>query len=148
LILRTVNGGSTWTAESSPTSRGLAHVTFVDADHGWAVGDLGTVLRYTGAQGTGSGYDAMNPSIFFLSPAYPNPFNPSTTLRVGVPRASQVSLDIFDILGRKTQTLVSGIMQPGEHSVLWNCPACPSGMYFVRVQAAGQSLQRELILLK
>jgi len=83
-----------------------------------------------------------------LQQNYPNPFNPSTTLTFGVPQTSIVSLDVFDILGRKTQTLFSGVMQAGEHHVLWSCPTCPSGMYVVRMQAQGKTLQREILLLK
>ena len=80
--------------------------------------------------------------------SYPNPFNPSTTLTFGVPKTSNISLEVFDILGRKKQTLLSGMMPAGEHSVMWNCPSCPSGMYFVRVQAGGQTMQRKMLLLK
>jgi len=88
------------------------------------------------------------PDDISLSQNFPNPFNPSTTLTFGVPRASNVSLDIFDVLGRKTQTLLSGMMPAGEHSVTWNCPTCPSGMYVVRMQAGGQTMQRKMLLLK
>ena len=84
----------------------------------------------------------------FLLGSYPNPFNPSTTLRFGVPRASHVSLDVFDLLGRKTAILFSGMIASGEHEVTWNCPTCPSGMYIVRLQAGGQMMQQKVMLLK
>jgi len=61
---------------------------------------------------------------------------------------SQVSLDIFGYSGTQDRNSLFRIMQPGEHSVLWNCPTCPSGVYFVRMRAGGQTLHREMLLLK
>ena len=80
--------------------------------------------------------------------AFPNPFNLSTVLRFTVPRASDVSLEVFDILGRKTCTLCSGYMQPGDHSVEWTCPHCASGQYVARLQAGNQTLYSTMMLLK
>ena len=90
---------------------------------------------------------ALQPSSFNLS-AYPNPFNPSTTLCFTVPREMQISLDVFDLTGRKVESLFSGTAEPGEHSINWTCPTCASGMYFSRLQAEGQTVQRKLLLLK
>ena len=131
------------------------NVGFYDPDHnGHADSIVVGANDYTGINITTFPLGAMEPrehgipDDISLSQNFPNPFNPSTTLTFGVPRASNVSLDIFDVLGRKTQTLLSGMMPAGEHSVTWNCPTCPSGMYVVRMQAGGQTMQRKMLLLK
>jgi hypothetical protein len=83
-----------------------------------------------------------------LDQNYPNPFNPSTTLHFNVPRTADVTLEVFDVLGRRIQTLYSGAMQPGEHAIAWNCPACASGMYFAKLQSGSFQLQRRMLLMK
>jgi hypothetical protein len=88
------------------------------------------------------------PTEFFLDQNYPNPFNPSTTIRFGVPREAEVTLEIFDVLGRKAATLVDEVLQPGIHSVSWNCSSCPSGMYIVRIKSAETVLMRKMLLMK
>lgn len=88
------------------------------------------------------------PQQVALYPNYPNPFNPSTTLRFALPQLSQVSVDVFDISGRKVKNLYSGTLAPGEHTVTWNCPNCASGVYFARLQAGGQVMQQKMVLLK
>jgi hypothetical protein len=88
------------------------------------------------------------PREFFLDQNYPNPFNPATNIRFGVPRAAQVTIEIFDILGRKMTTLITSTMQPGIHTVVWDCSACPSGMYIIRMNTAERVLLRKTLLMK
>jgi hypothetical protein len=56
------------------------------------------------------------PVEFALEQNYPNPFNPQTTISYSLPRAMQVSLTVFDLMGREVQTLVSGLEQAGRHT--------------------------------
>jgi hypothetical protein len=88
------------------------------------------------------------PREFFLDQNYPNPFNPTTSIRFGVPREADVTLEIFDVLGRKSATLVSGIVQPGVHEVTWDCSSCPSGMYVVRMRSGDTVMMRKMLLMK
>jgi titin len=88
------------------------------------------------------------PKDFFLDQNYPNPFNPATNIRFGVPRAAQVTIEIFDILGRKMATLINGTMPPGIHTVVWDCSACPSGMYIIRMNTGERVLLRKTLLMK
>ncbi|MBN1543464.1 VCBS repeat-containing protein [candidate division KSB1 bacterium] len=74
------------------------------------------------------------PSELVLHPNYPNPFNPTTTLRFSVPERSTVSLRIFSVRGVQVRTLISGRLEPGNHSVLWDAHddagmPVPSGLY-------------------
>jgi hypothetical protein len=88
------------------------------------------------------------PREFFLDQNYPNPFNPATNIRFGVPRMANVTIEIFDILGRKMATLVNGTMQPGIHTVVWDCSACPSGMYIIRLNTGERMMLRKTLLMK
>lgn len=91
--------------------------------------------------------DAL-PVEFSLKQNYPNPFNASTTIQFSLPEASDVSIVIFDILGRQIETLVSGSQSAGEHSIIWNADNQPSGVYFYRIQAGNFSDQKSCLLLK
>jgi len=88
------------------------------------------------------------PDRFYLDPNYPNPFNPSTVIRFGVAQTAEVRIDVFDVMGRLIATPVLGTWMPGVHEVTWDCAACPSGMYVVRMQAAGHVLMGKMLLMK
>jgi hypothetical protein len=80
--------------------------------------------------------------------SYPNPFNAQTTISYSLPMASDVSLDIFDLLGRKIETLASGHQVAGEHSIIWNAGDTPSGVYFYRLKAGERIETNKMVLLK
>jgi hypothetical protein len=91
------------------------------------------------------------PCEFSLGAAYPNPFNPQTTIPYTLAERSRVSLRIFDVLGREVAVPVREMQEPGEHRVSWNAGGLPSGLYFCRLEAAGgRNFQatRKLMLLK
>ncbi|MBL0062742.1 MAG: T9SS type A sorting domain-containing protein [bacterium] len=70
-----------------------------------------------------------------LAPAYPNPFNPNTTITFDLAREMNVTLSAYDILGNQVATLVKGSMSAGTHEVTFNTTNLPSGIYFCRLQA-------------
>ena len=74
------------------------------------------------------------PFTLQLEQNYPNPFNPGTRIPYSVSESSNVRMDVFDILGRKVETLVDGKVNPGYYFVDWT-PHLPSGTYFCRLQA-------------
>jgi hypothetical protein len=97
--------------------------------------------------------DTDLPPPFALDGAYPNPFNPQTTVVFSLPSAMDVKLAIFDARGRLVQTLVDETRPSGHHSVTWhgkNSNGLPvsSGVYFVRLQAGHNSATRKIVLLK
>jgi glucuronoarabinoxylan endo-1,4-beta-xylanase len=75
------------------------------------------------------------PQTFELFQNYPNPFNPVTVIRFQLPAASLVSLNVYDLLGRKVASLVHGMMEHGYHNTEWNARAAASGLYFYRLEA-------------
>jgi hypothetical protein len=88
------------------------------------------------------------PAKFELLDNYPNPFNSSTTIRYTIPVSGPVALDIYDILGRKVQTLIDISQQAGEYQAVWEADKVGSGFYFAKLNAGGQSKTTKLILLK
>ena len=88
------------------------------------------------------------PDKFFLAQNHPNPFNAATRIEYSLPEESQVILEIFDILGRKIETLVSGIQPAGQHSVVWDAENLPSGVYLYRIKAGEHVESRSCLLLK
>ncbi|MCY4158541.1 MAG: T9SS type A sorting domain-containing protein [Bacteroidetes bacterium] len=87
------------------------------------------------------------PQIVELSPAYPNPFNDSTTLTFMLERTQEVSLVIYDALGREVARPASGLWQAGEHRVVWEADQLPPGTYFSRLRANDQIATGTLVLI-
>jgi hypothetical protein len=87
-------------------------------------------------------------SQFSLGQNYPNPFNPVTTIRYSLPSMSPVVLEVFDMLGRRVETLVREIQPTGEHTVQWNASGNPSGMYVYRLIASNFTTTKIMGFLK
>jgi len=75
------------------------------------------------------------PTHFALEQNYPNPFNPTTTISYELPHAANVSLKIYDIIGREVVSLVEGLQAAGYHEVTLNGRDFSSGLYFYRLIA-------------
>jgi hypothetical protein len=88
------------------------------------------------------------PSEFSLSPNFPNPFNPTTSIRFSIGKDSYVTLDIFDMLGCKVQTILSENKPSGIYQVSFSGDGLPSGTYMVRMQADNFREIRKIILIK
>ena len=88
------------------------------------------------------------PSEFALNPAYPNPFNPETTLSFSLPQAGDISLVIYDVTGREIVRLADGFHQAGIHTAVFSGNSLSSGIYFARLEAANLVLTEKLVLLK
>ena len=88
------------------------------------------------------------PQRCYLIQNYPNPFNPATTIEFGISSPGHVEIDVLNVAGRTVATLFSGVQTAGHHTVQWSPEACPSGVYFVRITAAGFSDVRKISYLK
>jgi chitinase len=91
-----------------------------------------------------------NPAVcnFVLFNNYPNPFNPSTTIRYELPKTSQVILSVYDILGREVSVLVNERKDAGVHEVKFDAAGLASGVYFYRLQAGNFVQTRKLLLVR
>jgi hypothetical protein len=90
----------------------------------------------------------MAPSQFTLYNAYPNPFNQRTVIKYDVSRLSKVDLNIYDVMGKRTATLVNKFNGPGSYEATWEAGDLPSGIYFVRMTAGDFHQTRKVVLLK
>ncbi len=107
---------------------------------------------YGGGQGNPTGADdpsdSIVPELFELSQNYPNPFNGSTTISFSLSAASDVKLEIYDILGRSIDNISLPVQQPGYHSYTWQADDNPSGTYFYKLRAGDQTETRKMTYLK
>ncbi len=90
---------------------------------------------------------------YHLAQCYPNPFNPTTTIRYSLPRRADVTLAVFNALGQKIATLVSGSRPAGSHQAVWdgtnaNGDEVSAGVYFYRLEAGDFVASRKMVLLK
>ncbi|MCB2213080.1 T9SS type A sorting domain-containing protein [bacterium] len=89
------------------------------------------------------------PSQFALTEAYPNPFNPSTSVAVMLAEAAQLTVKVYDVQGREVTTLAHGTFAAGTHSLTFDAHGLASGVYFLRATVPGQLVQtRKLVLLR
>ncbi len=142
---------------SSGASMYLRNVEFDNAvDTSWAMsetpygdGDYGTPGR-AWDDTTSAGIDDIIelPKEFVLYPAYPNPFNPTTTIRFSIAVTHASLLEIYDITGQVVETLVNERLLSGKHEIIWNASNQSSGVYFARLSNSTFQQTQKLILLK
>jgi hypothetical protein len=90
----------------------------------------------------------QKPISYMLLQNYPNPFNAQTTIRFVLPESQDVVLTIYDLLGRKVQTLLDEYRQAGNHTVTFDASYLSSGVYFYRLQAGDVVETKRMVLLK
>lgn len=88
------------------------------------------------------------PTQAILNQNFPNPFNPTTEISFALPNHGFVSLEVFDISGRKVATLINGIKSKGQHAARWNANSAASGIYIYRLTTAEQVITRKMVLIK
>jgi len=120
---------------------------FVDPYHGWSAA-WHTIMRFDGTVFSAPEHPAVEPLTFTLHPAYPNPFNATTTLSFELPSVSRTRVDIFDITGRLVRTLSDRIYPPGPHVIHFDAEALPSGLYFARVTAGNFRATQKMVLIR
>lgn len=99
--------------------------------------------NYVGIEPNGS-----TPFTYTLEQNYPNPFNPVTKIRFSVPKKSYVSMKVFDITGREIETLVEGLIDAGNSSVVFNGAKYASGIYFYRITTDDFVQTKKMVLIK
>ena len=87
-------------------------------------------------------------SEFALHPAYPNPFNPSTSISFDLAQASNVRFRVFNVIGEEVAFINLGMMQVGSHKFEWNASALASGLYFGKIEAGALTATQKLVLMK
>jgi len=88
------------------------------------------------------------PNQYELSQNYPNPFNPSTTIRFSLPQASQIKINIYNMIGEQVATIADGMYEAGYHKVTFNASDLPSGAYVYRIESSDFVQVKKMILMK
>jgi len=88
------------------------------------------------------------PREFMLYQNYPNPFNPSTIITFELPKNSDATLVVYDILGNEVDVLASGLLTRGRYSIEWNASNMPSGIYYYVLRSGGFTLTKKMMLIK
>ena len=88
------------------------------------------------------------PTKFSLEQNYPNPFNPATTIAYSIPKESQVSLKIYDVMGREVVELASGRQAAGSYNIEFDASSLASGTYFYKLTAGDFISVKKMVLLK
>lgn len=123
-------------------------VVMHDSSTSDAVGRCGLTDTISFEYSTDADDDPLLAREFALEQNYPNPFNPATSIQFTVPTDGVVELAIFNLIGERVATLVSGSVNAGVHNVSWNAADVPSGMYFYRLVMGNQIQTRKMLLLK
>lgn len=99
---------------------------------------------------TGIGATNLNlvPEVYSLSQNYPNPFNPSTSINFAIPKSGNVTLKIFDVLGKEVATLLNEVKTAGTYKVDFNASNFTSGVYFYRLESGDFADIKRMVLVK
>jgi hypothetical protein len=149
-----------WTQETPlPLTLGCSSACFIPPDKVISAGGymsggylsntyLGTGFPTGGAAAVHPEASNPNPADFNLQQNYPNPFNPSTEISYNLPRAGNVSLRVYDLLGRRVAVLVDGFATAGNYRATFDGTHLSSGIYIAHLQAGNHSENCKMVLLK
>ena len=98
--------------------------------------------------GNGVHPNLTSASQFTLNAAYPNPFNPSTSISYSLTDNNQVRVEIYNINGKLVETLVNEYQTAGLHQIMWNAAGQSSGVYFIKVTAQNLSKMQKVVYIK
>ena len=129
----------------TPTAASSAMVTIWGIDRERLMISATTTITVISGVGTES---EELPTEVALSQNYPNPFNPQTTIDYALPKASDVSLIVYDMLGREVDVLLDGPQAAGRHTVRFGANHLPNGTYVYRLVAADKTITRTMVLVK
>lgn len=143
------DSGKTWTKlpiPAGPTNAIIYNAGFIDAQHGFAIGREQN-LKLTPATAISDPANGM-PARYALSQNYPNPFNPTTTISYMTAKEGNVSLAVYDVLGRLVTTLVNEHQAPGQYTVRFDGSRLSSGIYYYTLHAGDFVSTKSLVLMK
>jgi hypothetical protein len=135
--------------------RAAAEKAFVEFISKYPEDELTTIVNYAlGDKNSLNKADISNqeektaPEGFVLEDCYPNPFNPSTTIRYQIPQDGHISLKVYDMLGREVAQLVNEVKRAGEYTVSFDGSKLSSGVYIYKLVGNNVNLSKKMILMK
>jgi hypothetical protein len=148
-IFRTEGKGGAWTDVSTGLpAKGINSLRVQGAYLFAGAGFTGVWRRALTEIVTGVAEEGNLPASFALEQNYPNPFNPATAITFRIGSGAQVSLAVFDVLGRQVAALLNEQKAPGAYTVRFSGEGLASGIYFCRLQAGSVIATRKMILMK
>ncbi len=147
-VFRSTDNGGTWTQVNSGLTNLNVNLLAFNAGGRLFAGTQDGVFRSVQSTTSVTEISGVIPTAFSLEQNYPNPFNPNTTIEFSLPQAGNVTLRVFDLLGKEVATLVSESLGAGRFKAQWNANGMTSGVYFYRLQADAFLETKKLMLLK
>lgn len=150
-VYYTTDDGGSWTMAGVDSISVRALIAYGDSVYAVTYND--GLYLLTKSTAVGIRQKSRVPNTFALYQNYPNPFNPSTVISYQLTVSSHVILKVYDVIGREVETLIDETEKSGEHRVTLNASRLSSGVYFYRVEAAGNDGQKfvsvkKLVLLR
>ncbi len=152
VVKKSTDGGVTWTTMTTSGLTGITHMEFKRVGtnvYGYAATGNGAILKLVDVVTDVTPINSLVPADYTLEQNYPNPFNPSTTINFSIPRASDVSMKVYDALGKEVATLVNEFKNAGNYSVNFVAPSnLTSGVYYYTISADNFTSTKKLMLVK
>ncbi len=148
-IFYSKDGGKTWHKQPAGVTLDIYSIDFVDSLRGWATGIFGLMLS-TDAGGITfiRPRTSSLPGKLVLYQNYPNPFNISTTIQFEIPYSDYITIEVYDVLGRKVRTLYSGYVEAGQHVLRFDAENIASGVYFYVLKSSKVLSVKKMVLIK
>jgi photosystem II stability/assembly factor-like uncharacterized protein len=146
--------GQTWEIQESGVSQPLWEVYFINDNEGWIVGGLTSslILHTKNGGKSNTGIDDLsdgNNKLYSLEQNFPNPFSSTTQIGYKLGRSGNITLTIYDLSGRKVQTLVNEFKTAGEHTLDWDASHFYNGLYFCKLKFENEPGEvKRMILIK
>jgi hypothetical protein len=157
-VWRTGDGGQNWTSERLMDGGVPSGIAMYDVNRGIIASSKGVLITTSGGGSptpvptsipeADEFNNLEHPQLITLAQNYPNPFNPSTTISFTLAETSDVTVSVYDLLGRRVNILLNGRLSPGTHTSVFDASHLSSGVYLYRVEATGFSTSRKMMLLK
>lgn len=147
LIMRTINGGETWTEEPWGVNGDKLYGVDATSRDFFIVGRNGVILRTLHTVGI-SLINLEVPSGYVLSQNYPNPFNPSTKINFSIPKSGKVKLSVCNIMGKELYVLLNQSMAAGNYTADFDATNMTSGVYFYTLRSENFQKTKRMVLLK
>lgn len=152
VVKKSTDAGLTWTTMSTSGLTGITHMEFKRVGttvYGYAATANGAILKVTDIVTDVNTVNSLIPSEFRLEQNYPNPFNPTTTINFSIPASSNVTLKVYDALGKEVSTLVNEFKAPGNYSAEFSATNnLSSGIYYYTLSANNFTETKKLMLVK
>lgn len=150
-LLKTTDSGETWFQNGPQIQEEFRSVFFVNEEIGFVVGSNGTILKTINGGGSSTSVSEdgeLTPIAFRLNQNYPNPFNPKTVISYQLPMSSNITLKVYNLLGKEVATLVNEYKPAGSYEFEYDASALASGIYYYQLITESFSETKKMVLMK